>query len=240
MAQALYREWFVKFKFPGNEKVGMVESELGMVPEGWEVKRLADFGNVITGKTPSKAVPENFGSFMPFIKTPDMHENMFCVQTGEYLSERGASSQKNKTLPPNSLCVSCIGTAGIVSITSVKAQTNQQINSIVLSSERYREFVYFALLGLKDVINRYGANGATMVNLNKGKFEALNVICPDAKNISAFHDLVSSNFDSIKTLQIKNINLRRTRDLLLPKLISGEVDVENIDVRMTNNGSGGE
>ncbi|MDO9099105.1 MAG: restriction endonuclease subunit S [Candidatus Methanoperedens sp.] len=232
MAQALYREWFVKFRFPGHENVKMVESELGMVPEGWEVKRLADFGNVITGKTPSKAVPENFGSFMPFIKTPDMHGNVFCIQTGDSLSERGASSQKNKTLPPNSLCISCIGTAGIVTITSIKAQTNQQINSIVLNSERFREYLYFALMGLKEVINQYGANGATMVNLNKGKFEALNVICPDTKNISAFHDLISSHFDSIKTLQIKNINLRRTRDLLLPKLISGEVDVENIDVRM--------
>ena len=62
-----------------------------------------------------------------------MHGNMFCVQTGEYLSNEGATSQKNKTLPPNSLCVSCIGTAGVVSITSYKAQTNQQINSIVLN-----------------------------------------------------------------------------------------------------------
>ena len=208
----------------------MVESELGMVPKGWEIRALADFGKVITGKTPSKKVSENFGDFMPFIKTPDMHGNMFIIQTGEYLSNKGAASQKNKTLPSNSLCVSCIGTAGIVSITSSKAQTNQQINSIVSDKEEYREFLYFALLGLKNVINQYGATGATMVNLNKGKFEALKVICPRSKTISKFHNLTSANFDLIKELLIKNINLRRTRDLLLPKLISGNLNAESLDI----------
>jgi type I restriction enzyme S subunit len=230
MAQALYREWFVEFRFPGHEKVKMVESELGMVPEGWEVKKLADFGKVITGKTPSKKVPENFGDLIPFIKTPDMHGSMFCLQTGEHLSEIGASSQKNKTLPPNTLCVSCIGTAGIVSITSSKAQTNQQINSIVLHDEQYREFLYFSLLGLKEIINQYGANGATMVKLNKSKFEALKLICSNSQVISEYNDMMCVQFELIKKLSMKNDNLCRTRDLLLPKLISGELDVNDLPI----------
>ena len=135
MARSIFREWFLKFRFPGHEQVQMVDSELGLIPEGWKLKTLADFGQVITGKTPSKKIPENFGSYMPFIKTPDMHNNMFCIKVGEYLSEIGVASQRNKTIPPNSLCVSCIGTAGIVAITSVPSQTNQQINSIILQDE---------------------------------------------------------------------------------------------------------
>jgi type I restriction enzyme S subunit len=223
MAQMIYREWFVNFRFPEHEQVKRVDSPLGMIPEGWEVKCLKDFGPIITGKTPSTKVPENFGVFMPFIKTPDMHGNMFCIETGEALSELGAASQRNKTLPPNSLCVSCIGTAGIVTITDVPAQTNQQMNSIVLNSQATREFLYFALLDLKEVINQYGANGATMVNLNKGKFEALVVVSPDSEILNAFHKLAEPCFEEIKVLQKKNRNLRQTRDLLLPKLISGEV-----------------
>ena len=230
MAQALYSEWFVEFRFPGHEKVKMVESELGGMPEGWEVKKLADFGKVITGKTPSKKVPENFGDFIPFIKTPDMHDSMFCLQTGEHLSEIGALTQKNQTLPRNSLCVSCIGTAGIVSITSSKAQTNQQINSIVLHDKQSREFLYFSLLGLKETINQYGATGATMVNLNKSKFEALKLICPSSKVISEYNDMMCVQFELIKKLSMKNIILRSTRDLLLPKLISGEVDVSSLAI----------
>jgi len=161
-----------------------------------------------------------------------MHGNMFIIQTGEYLSNKDTASQKNKTLPPNSLCVSCIGTAGIVTITSSKAQTNQQINSIILDKEEYRKFLYFALVGLKNIINQYGATGATMVNLNKGKFEALKVICPRSKTIAKFHDSTSEHFDLIKNLLIKNINLRRTRDLLLPKLVSGELDIAERDISM--------
>jgi len=231
MARSIFREWFVNFRFPGHEQVQMVDSELGLIPEGWKLKTLADFGQVITGKTPSKKIPENFGSYMPFIKTPDMHNNMFCIKVGEYLSEIGVASQRNKTIPPNSLCVSCIGTAGIVAITSVPSQTNQQINSIILQNELNREFLYFALLGLKETINQYGANGATMVNLNKGKFESLRVTSPSKNLLFNFHKATASNFEMIRTLQLKNLNLRQTRDLLLPRLISGEIDVENLDIK---------
>jgi type I restriction enzyme, S subunit len=234
MAQALYREWFVHFRFPGHEKVLMVDSAIGMIPEGWEVRTLACFGKVVTGKTPSKKVPEYFGDYLPFIKTPDMHGDIFCIDSEEKLSELGATSQNNKTLPPNSICVSCIGTAGIVAITGKNSQTNQQINSIVLDDLSHREFLYFALSDLKETINQYGANGATMVNLNKGKFEALKIVFPDRKMIIKFSEATLSKFEQIKILQLKNANLRRTRDLLLPKLISGDLNVENLEIKVEN------
>jgi len=125
MAQSLYREWFVHFRFPGHEKVPMLDSPLGRIPEGWDVCTLSQFGDVKTGKTPRKIVPEYFGDYMPFIKIPDMHGNMFCIRTGEYLSLAGVESQRKNTLPPNTLCVSCIGSAGLVTITTVLSQTNQ-------------------------------------------------------------------------------------------------------------------
>ncbi|WP_422880242.1 restriction endonuclease subunit S [Moorella sulfitireducens] len=230
MARLIYREWFVKFRFPGHEKVRMVDSELGPIPEGWEVRRLSNFGNVVTGKTPSKAIPEYYGDYMPFIKTPDMHGNVFCILTSEMLSERGAASQKAKTLPPNSLCVSCIGTAGVVSITCFQSQTNQQINSIIPNNLADREFLYFTLKGLKNTINQFGANGATMINLNKSKFEGLKVVYPSKELVFAFHEITYPIFELIKKIQMKNLILRRTRDLLLPKLISGELDVEDLDI----------
>lgn len=230
MAQTIYREWFVNFRFPGHEKVRLMESGLGPRPEGWEIEPVAHFGKVITGKTPSKKVPEYYGGYMPFIKTPDMHDNIFCTHTNEHLSESGVESQKTKTLPANSICVSCIGTVGIVSITSEPSQTNQQINSLVLRYQSEREFLYFSLLELKDTIMRYGATGATMANLSKGKFESLKVVCPTEEVTASFHEMVSPHFDQIKLLQLKNTNLRHTRDLLLPKLISGEIDIEAFDV----------
>ncbi len=92
MTRALYREWFVKFRFPGHEKVKLVPSPLGEIPEGWEVKPIQQFGKVITGKTPSKANAGFYGDDVPFVKTPDMHGNMFILGTGERLSAAGAES----------------------------------------------------------------------------------------------------------------------------------------------------
>ena len=231
MARSIYREWFVKFRFPGHEQVQMVDSELGLIPEGWKMGGVIDFGEVITGKTPSKAKPEYYGDYMPFIKTPSMHGNMFCIEVDEYLSKQGVASQRNKILPPNCLLVNCIGAlAGSVSITSTDSQTNQQINAVVLKNKEDREFLYFNLVDLKELIRQYGSNGATMINLNKSKFEALPAVHPELETLSAFHKLTFPQFDLIKNLQIKNTNLRQTRDLLLPRLISGEIDVENLDI----------
>ncbi len=204
MAKRIYKQWFVDFKFPGHEKTKFVNSPLGKIPMGWEVINLSYYGKVITGKTPSKKKPENFGNFMPFIKTPDMHNNIFCISTNEGLSEIGVKSQLNKIIPENSLCVSCIGTAGVVTITSQPSQTNQQINSIIPKFENYREYLYYTLVGLKQTIEQYGSNGATMVNLNKGKFEALKVLLPNKILLDEFTNLAKPIFDNIKKLQIKN------------------------------------
>jgi len=228
MARRLYEEWFVHFRFPGHEEVNFKESELGEIPEGWEASSLESFGTILTGKTPSKKNPELFGSDIPFIKLPDMHGQIFIIETAEGLSREGEESQRKKTVPANSICVSCIGTGGIVVITSEPSQTNQQINTIVPARSDLREFLYFSALSLRDDINNYGATGATMTNLSRGKFASLKVIAPGEKALSSYSKLTAPMFDQILNLQRANRNLRAQRDLLLPKLVSGEIDVSDI------------
>lgn len=227
MARRIYEEWFVLFRFPGYEKAKMIKTDREILPEKWSIKSVSDFGKVVTGKTPSKSDHENFGFDVPFLKLPDMHGRIFCIDTSEKLSNKGANSQSSKYLPANSLCVSCIGTAGIVNINAVECQTNQQINSLIPDRLRDREFLYFALIGLRELINRYGANGATMVNLNKAKFESLPITYPEEKIVKNYHQVTHPLFEQILNLQKKNEVLRSTRDLLLPKLISGEIDISN-------------
>ena len=228
MAQSLYREWFVKFRFPDHENVKFKDSPLGQIPEEWEVKKLKEFGEVITGKTPSKKKAEYYESRdVHFIKTPDMHKDVYVIDTGEMLSFAGADSQKKKLLPANSISVSCIGTAGVVAINAEPAQTNQQINSIVLAEDSELEFLYFALLDLKQTIINHGSTGATMTNLSKGKFEDLDVIYPKNNYVSQFNSDVKSMFDEILVLLKKNKNLKKQRDMLLPKLISGKINLKD-------------
>ncbi|MCG9707423.1 restriction endonuclease subunit S [Pseudoalteromonas sp. Isolate3] len=233
MAQSLYREWFVNFRYPNHEdnldtdgNPKLVDSPLGQTPEGWEVKCLKGIGHINTGKTPSKKKEENYSSRdVPFIKTPDMHSGMFVINTKEMLSTVGADSQKTKYIPSWSICVSCIGTAGIVALSSQRSQTNQQINTLVPESNKYTEFMYFALKALKKTIENHGATGATMTNLSKSKFEALEVVLPDESILNEFHQLTNPMFKQIQALARKNENLKQQRDMLLPKLISGQIEL---------------
>ena len=226
MARALYREWFVHFRFPGHEKHPRVASPLGDIPQGWAVKSIRQFGTVITGKTPSKANADFYGNDMPFVKTPDMHGNIFILGTSDCLSTAGAESQATKTLPAGSICVSCIGTIGVVSVTTEDCQTNQQINSVILANPASREFLFLRLQDSKQTLENLGANGATMGNVNKGKFEAMEIVCPSDDVLARYHRLVEPMFSEILSLFRQIQNLRRTRDLLLPRLLSGQVELK--------------
>lgn len=232
IAKLIYDEWFVKLKFPGHEHLKMIDSELGKIPEGWEIKKIEDFGEIITGKTPPTKEPVNYGDYMYFIKTPDMHNNIFCIRTEQKLSEKGVDTQKNKTLPPNSLIVSCIGTIGVVSITTYQSQTNQQINALKLRDLSYLEYLYFTFKGLKEHLKNLGSTGATMGNVNKEKFQLIKILSPSNAVMYNFSQVISNMFEEIKNLQIKNQNLSLTRDLLLPKLISGEIDVSRFNIKI--------
>lgn len=222
MAENLYKEWFVRFHFPGHEKV---ETENGL-PKGWKIKRIADFGRIETGKTPPMSNQELYGGDILFVKTPDMHEKMFVSSTSETLSQEGNNYQLTKLLPVNSIMVSCIGTAGVVSINAKSAHTNQQINSIILNNLEDLEWLYYVCRQLKPTIELFGATGATMTNLSKSKFEKLKIVVPKVDIRNSFHKRIRPYFKDIFTLEQQNTLLTRQRDLLLPRLMSGKLEVK--------------
>jgi type I restriction enzyme S subunit len=193
--------------------------------EKLETRILSDFGDIITGKTPSTAKADYFDDDVPFIKTPDMHNQIFIENTVQMLSDLGAKSQEKKFLPPLSLCVSCIGTAGVVGITSKPSQTNQQINSIVFFETENVYFFYALMSQMKEQLDALGSNGSTFTNVNKNKFENMEVIVPNQKILSEYAEEFEASFSLILTLQKKNTKLREARDILLPKLMSGQIEV---------------
>ncbi len=229
MAQNIYTEWFVKFKFPAYEKVKMVDSKTsyGMIPAEWEVKKLKQIGKVITGKTPPTSNLENFNGEVLFIKTPDIHSNIFILETEQNLSEIGSNTQTLKLLPEKTVIVSCIGTLGVVSITSKPSQTNQQINALILNDISDYCFYYIFAKGLKQQLAGLGSNGATMGNVNKDKFENIKIIYPSEEIRKVFFNITSNLFDEILLLQKQNKNLSKTRDLLIPQLVTGKRELKN-------------
>ena len=219
-ARLLYREWFVYLRFPGHEHVPVHDG----VPEAWGPVEISGLGEVITGKTPSTKNPDNYGSDIPFIKTPDIHGTPIVVFPSQYLSRQGADSQKNKYLSSGSIMVSCIGTVGAVAMNSSEAQTNQQINTIVPFSENLQFYTYFAARELKPLLEAMGG-GATMTNVNKGKFESMEILLPCAELLDIFDRFCRPHFSMIENLLLQNYHLAEARDLLLPRLMNGEIPV---------------
>lgn len=219
MAQTLFKEWFVDFRFPSSTGV-MVDSELGEIPEGWRVGKLGDVGSIVCGKTPSKANPEFFGGQIPFIKIPDMHGQMFIVKTEDSLTSIGADTQKNKYIPKNSICVSCIATVGLVSITTQDSQTNQQINSVVPNTENMLEYLYFVLKEMSGDLQMIGGGGSATLNVNTGVFSNIEIKIPDDKILNSFHEIVFSGFEKIKLNVLEIQTLSKLRNELLNKLFS--------------------
>ena len=219
-ARRLYKEWFIDLRFPGHENTKIVDG----VPEGWERKKVGEIGTVITGKTPSTSNKENYGGSIPFITIPDMHIGIYPVSS-VFLSEKGAESQSKKYIPQGALIVSCIGTAGLVCITKERCQTNQQINSLILDDKEMLHYMYFVFLSLKEHLNNIGSNGATMTNVNKSKFEGIDIVVPSSCIIRDFSQRTTPYFENIKSLQSQLRLLTEARDRLLPKLMNGEIAV---------------
>lgn len=219
-AQRLYKEWFIDLHFPGHENTKIVDG----LPEGWERKKVGEIGTVITGKTPSTSNKENYGGSIPFITIPDMHTGIYPVSS-VFLSEKGAESQSKKYIPQGALIVSCIGTAGLVCITKERCQTNQQINSLILDDKEMLHYMYFVFLSLKEHLNNIGSNGATMTNVNKSKFEGIDIVVPSSCIIRDFSQRTTPYFENILSLQSQLRLLAEARDRLLPKLMSGEITV---------------
>ncbi|MFY9076480.1 restriction endonuclease subunit S [Aliarcobacter butzleri] len=209
LAQTLFRQWFIE-----------------EAKEEWEEKTLSYFGDIICGKTPSKSNSQYFDGNVPFIKIPDMHGNTFIFKTTDTLSEIGKESQKNKTLPPKSICVSCIATVGLVSMNIIESQTNQQINSIIPNKDIYRYFIYLFMQSSYDLLHAMASGGTATLNLNTGDFSKMEILKPDDETLKIFHQVIEPTFDKIFINSKQIQTLENLRDTLLPKLLSGEVRVK--------------
>lgn len=204
----------------------MVEVDGVEVPKGWEMKALSDLGQIICGKTPSKSNKEFYGNEVPFIKIPDMHNQAFITQTTDNLSLSGANSQSKKYIPPKSICVSCIATVGLVSMTSKPSHTNQQINSIIPNDEQTSEFLYLSLKqpSMTKYLKDLASGGSATLNLNTSTFSKIEIMTPSKEIIDIFHNKVVYAFEKVLSNSIENKRLAEIRDLLLPNLLNGESD----------------
>lgn len=236
MAQMIYREWFVNFRFPGHEKVKMVKSELGMIPEGWEIKKVQDSFEIIGGGTPSKDISEywDMGNIYWYVPT-DLTSSctMFMEESGSKITEMGLKKSSARLFPAYSVMMTSRATLGVISINTYEACTNQGFITCIPNKIFPLYTLYF---WLKENVEKFISlgTGATFKEITKGVFKKIDILLPPESLLTDFEKTVTPITRQILNLQRKINNARKTRDLLLPKLIGGEIDVEKMDIKMSD------
>lgn len=209
-ARTIYKSYFVDF-----EPFDLVQ------PESWQEVTIDDIAKeVVCGKTPPTADAENYGGSVPFITIPDMHGSVYTTSTERFLSDKGVATQANKTLPENSICVSCIASVGLVCLTAEPSQTNQQINSIVCKKKISPFYVYIKMTTLTEYLKQLGAGGSTTLNVNKTLFGQIPILLPDETVMNEFHRKVEPLFSAIRENQYEIQHLESLKSLLLTQISS--------------------
>lgn len=193
----------------------------GSQPSSWKEVTVDDIASdVICGKTPPTADPQNYGGTIPFITIPDMHGSVYTTSTARFLSEKGALTQPGKMLPANSVCVSCIASVGLVCLTAEPSQTNQQINSIICKDQISPFYVYTKMTTLNKYLKQLGAGGSTTLNINKTLFGQIPILLPDEASMKEYHNKVEPLFSSIRENQYEIQHLESLKRLLLSQISS--------------------
>ena len=233
MAGTIYREWFVEFRFPGHENVKMVESELGLIPQGWEVNGLSNVCEVVPGYAFKSKDWQDSG--VPVIKIKDIKSdntvdvnNTACVSP-EILSPK---LEKYRLINGDFLIAMTGATAGKVG--RLRTKTTMMLNQRVAKLNPiniYRDYIW-CMISFKEIQDAFYrlADGAAQPNMSGSQIENYKIVCPPPSICNHFSSIVSNMLLLCDNLMLRNDNLRKTRDLLLPKLVSGELDVSELDI----------
>lgn len=154
-----------------------------------------------------------------------MHGNVFVEISEDRLTEQGSLSQIKKLIPPYSLMVSCIATVGLVSINTKPSHTNQQINTIIPYSRSALFYLYQHIKNNEELLKNMGRGGTTTLNVNTKSFSNIRLLIPSETSLEHFHGIVEGLFKKIELNMHESRTLSHIRDTLLPKLMSGELEV---------------
>ncbi len=207
-AQTLYRHTFVDNIDPNN------------LPEGWRMGTLGEFGEVVTGKTPSSECPEDFGNDIPFVTPGDFQiYKKLAIGAERGLSIGGTQKLKTKVIPKKSILVTCIGSdMGKTSITTEDCITNQQINAIKPKDNFTCQYLYYMLRDMEAILKSIALGGSTMPMLSKSSFEVIPVLIPSAETMQQFYQSINAADDMILNKFKENQTLTQMQTLLLFKM----------------------
>ena len=221
-AQALYKQWFVDFEFPNEEgkpykSFGgkMVDSELGLIPEGWSVGALSDLADITMGQSPNgKSFNEN-GEGIVFYQG----RTEFGIR---YPSIRLYTTEPTRYAEPMSVLLSVRAPVGDINIATQKCCIGRGVASIKSKTDD-NAYMYCCLKELRPQLDQYNGEGTVFGSINRKELEGLALCIPKNEVISQFNNLVLGMDRQMLNLFQQTQNLATLRDTLLPKLMNGEI-----------------
>jgi type I restriction enzyme S subunit len=224
MARALYREWFVHFRFPGHESVPRVPSPLGEIPQGWEVKRLDDVAEANRAQISTRSAPEELHYIDISSVSPGQIDSITTYAFAE------APGRARRVVQHGDVLWSCVrpNRRSYALVMHPEGNTIASTGFAVLTAKAV-PFTYLYLATTTDDFVAYltnNANGAAYPAVTAPTFQQANLLIPPAPLLEQFGETTIKMAEQIHTLQRQIHNLRRTRDLLLPRLLSGQIEVE--------------
>lgn len=236
MARNLYHEWFVKFRFPGYEQVKMVDSELGLIPEDWEIKQLSDVCVRITDG--SHWSPKSVEDGYPMASVKDMHTWGLNLESCRKISQEDYDKLVRNGCKPlkNDILIAKDGNTYLKHMFVIEEEVNLvTLSSIAIVRPNINKILPYILVfhllepEVKSRLKNY-VSGAAIPRIILKDFARFPIVLPPIDIQQKFFNLTEAMIKNCHCLIDKNQNLRQTRDLLLPKLISGEIDVEKLDI----------
>lgn len=225
MAQAIFKNWFVDFEPFKDGK--FVDSELGMIPEGWKVGRADDFYQINIGKTPPRKEHQWFSTNPAdkiWVSIANMgNSGIFISDSSEYLTKEAVDRHNIIMVPKNTILLSFKLTVGRVAIADKELTTNEAIARFILSDDKYMEYLYLYLK--KYDYNSLGSTSSIATAVNSKTIKGMQMLQPSDNVIDAFHIQVNPIFEKIRSLTKENSRLSLLRDTLLPRLMSGELEI---------------
>ena len=222
-AQRLYKEWFVDLRFPGHENVEIIDG----VPEGWYIDRADHYFKITIGKTPSRAEKQwftNSGEGIPWISISDMGESgAFAFYSKEDLTADAIIRHNMKVVPKGTILVSFKLTVGRVVITSSDMCTNEAIAHFHIGNDLDRAYTYCYLKNFE--YDSLGNTSSISKAINSKIIKSMPFIMPSGDILGQFSMIVQPILDQIELKQKIIFRLTEARDRLLPKLMSGEIEV---------------
>jgi type I restriction enzyme S subunit len=227
MAEEIYREWFVRMRFPGYEGTPLDHG----LPRGWEAKSAHDVVDVKGGGTPRTEMQAYWDGDIPFFSPKDSHDGCFCIETEQYITDAGLESCASQLFPAGTIFITARGTVGNIVLAGVPMAMNQSCYALV---PKDAQSLYFAFVGLRCAVSviRGVSNSGVFDNIVMDTFKIIPIIEPGPELRRSFSGLVKPMLEEALQLRQANRVLLGTRDALLPRLISGKLKVDHLDIRL--------